>query len=282
MGGGAAPPAPTGTPPPTGGDWTAPDWAAGIEPEYLPTMQSKGWKTPHDAVRAYHSVQSFIGKDPSQLLSLPKAGDAAAWNQVYDKLGRPADAKDYNIDMPLEGGSDKLNAWARGIFHQAGLNTEQASTISKAWNEFLAGEKTGQETDHEASRAVSRAELTKAWGPETSEGFKNNVAIAKQAATQFGMTEDHINSLEQVMGLKAAMTMLHDIGSKLGEPGFSGGGGGGGNFNVMTPEKAEQEIMVYMKEADVMKAWTDNRHPRHKEVMDKISQLHNIAYSGNE
>src|SRR3990167_6497041 len=59
---------------------------------------TKQWATPEDAVRSNLNLEKLIGVPQDQILKLPKAdADAAEWNPIYDRLGRPKTAEEYAL-----------------------------------------------------------------------------------------------------------------------------------------------------------------------------------------
>ena len=256
----------------------APDWLAGAGPDELQLATTNGWKSSLDVIKAYRGAEKLIGKDPTTLLSVPKEGDQAAWDAFYAKLGRPGDAKDYAFEMPEKGGSEDFANWAKPVFHKLGLTAAQAKGLSQEWNKYVGDTLTKQGETSAAALAADKAELLKAWGAEESDGFKNSVAVAAQAARAFGVDGETLDKIQGALGLTATMKLFHTIGTKLGEPGFAGDGGGGDGFRGMTPEKAKAEIRAFFADGEQVKDWQDNRRPGHKEAMDRLTQLHKIAF----
>lgn len=100
--------------------------------------------------------QRFIGVPPEQIVRLPKAdADAAAWDPVWTRLGRPDSPDKYELKAP-DGItiSPKLDAVARAAFHKAGISAKAATQI---YQEFT----TGQKAEYDAMMAERKAETAK-------------------------------------------------------------------------------------------------------------------------
>ncbi len=125
---GAAPAGTTGTP---GGTTPAPgaaDWMAAFEPDVREAITAKGYKSVADVGRGWLSASKLVGVDPAQVLKLPgKDADAAAWEAVYAKLGRPEKPDGYSLPEALA--KDPVAADFRTAAHAAGLSTKQAEAL---------------------------------------------------------------------------------------------------------------------------------------------------------
>jgi hypothetical protein len=187
---------------------------------------------------SYRDTEKLLG---GEKLPLPKdPNDAAAWDQVFDKLGRPKTAAEYKIPMK-EGEDPTMVNWAKGVFHQAGLTQKQAERVGTEWNGFV--EKIIAETDRQTGEraAADLAGLQKDWGND----FEGNKVVATKAwntlASELGISRDKLDALQEVFGVRDAMRLFEKIGTKLGarEDTFETGGNRGGNATV-SKEQAQK------------------------------------------
>jgi hypothetical protein len=240
-------PAPSPTPVPAQSNWFDP-----LDAETKGYIQNRGLigKSPveafAEAVRFHREAEKFIGAPANEMVRLPKDANAPEWAGVWEKLGKPKEAKDYDFssvkfanDKPLDQASIDF---LRQVAFETNLSKEAAvrlaSTIIKAGDRENAA-KAAVATD---KFNTEKAELKKNWG--------NNEAVhalvAKDAMKQLGFTAEQTESFfatGRIEGGFAAMAeKLRTIGTKIGEPStlhLSGGGAGGGPLTV---DQAKDEL----------------------------------------
>lgn len=213
-------------------------WYAGLDADSTAYVENKGWKAPSEMLGSYRNIEKLIGVPPDQLVKVPKPeSDASAWNDAFTKLGKPPQAKDYQIDMP-EGGDAKFADWAKSTFHEAHLTSAQAKAVAGKWNEYAKTEKESSMTAYTAEVAKQTDALKAEWG----QAYDQHVNIAKNAAKAFGLDAATIDKLEGGMGFGGLMKFMHGLGTKLGEDKFVGGQTGQGFSGAMTPAQAQARI----------------------------------------
>lgn len=275
----AAAPATTAAPAAT----TAPaafDWSQqGLDADTSTYVAAKGWKTPGDLLASYRGAEKLIGVPPDSVIKLPQGEfNAEVYNtQVYDRLGRPKEgnAKAYGIDALVPAGGDaKFADAAAGKFHELGLNTRQATELTKWWN-GQAGEMTTAQTAAITAKHTAEVSALKAdWG----QSFESNAALVDKAAEGFGMDKAQVEALKNAMGPAAAMKFLFNIGQKMGvsdtfinpdnrQTNFAGG---------MTADQAKQEIATLRKDSGFMDKYVKGD----AEAKRKFGELHARAYPG--
>lgn len=190
-----------------------------------------------EITKSFRNVEKLLGVPSEQIIRMPKDDTPEAWAPIYDKLGRPTDAKGYDIPVP-EGQDTAYADWARGTFHELGLSSKQAKGLTEKWNAFVAEKTQAAQTEYQNGVAADTASLKKEWGA----AHEKNLQIAKGAAREFGLDGKVIDALERSMGFAGVMKFMHAIGAKLGEDKFVGSGKPGGFGDVMTPEAAQAQI----------------------------------------
>lgn len=257
------------------------DWkTAGLDEAKLTTVTAKGWRGPADLVDSYVNLEKFHGVPPDQLLKLPRAdADPKDWDPVFEKLGRPKEAKEYDIDLPKEGLDEKFVEFSKSMFHEAGLTNKQAKALSAKWNGYAAEAMKAQaiaaenaKTERTTAANAELAKLQAEWGP----AYKANEALVDTAAEKFGMNKDQLLALREAMGPAAAMKFMHAIGSKLGVESPYVGGQGPTSF-TMTKEQAQAKIA----ELKANPAWVAKFAKGDVDVRAESKRLHQIAFSAN-
>lgn len=250
----------------------------GFDQETQGWIQNRGLdKLPMDkalpeVIKGFRGAEKLIGAPSDRVLKLPGDNDAPeAWNQVYDRLGRPTDAKGYEIPVPE--GQDKTFAESmRPVFHELGLSAKQAKGLAEKWNAAAAAHQAEQVKQYEQRATVEAEGLKKEWGAAHDKEMQK----AKGAAKAFGMTGEVIDALESVMGYAGVMKFLAKAGSALGEDKFHAGGNGSGGFGggVMTPAQAQAAIAAKKQDAEFVKRYTQGGTAEKQEV----ARLHAMAY----
>lgn len=170
------------------------DWTAGLDADAKTYVETKGFKSPAEALTA------LKGYEP------------------------PATADAYEIPVP-EGESPEFAKAVAPLFHKAGLSAAQAKALAEGWNEMQASQR-GAATQAEADAATAAeaaakredATLQAEWGKD----YTANKEHARRAAMQFLPGDDaaktaFIGEIEKKFGFAATMKMWTAIGQGLGE-----------------------------------------------------------------
>lgn len=228
------------------------DWLTGADADTIGLVGLKGWKSPLDAVKAYQHAQTFIGGDPNQIVKLPAAdADKATKDAFWNKLGRPSEAKAYDIPVPA-GAPPEYADWARGTFHELGLTGEQAKALATKNNEYIAK----MQTDAAAARAADYKAQNEALSKEWGAADQQNRLLVDKAISAFGLDKPTLEQLRDTMGPLKAMKLFHDIGKRLGEDTFVTPEQRDTGFgNTLTPAEAQQRIKELRSDKDWAKAY---------------------------
>lgn len=263
------------TPPATTAPQTTPaDWTSGLDEKLKGFVQNKGFKDPAQVLDSYQNLEKLMGGPREKLIRIPDKADDPAWSDVWGKLGKPADAKEYNFEVP-EGGDPKLAEWAKGTFHKLNLPKPQADALAKEWNAMAANVEAQQKEAYANHVAQDTLELKKEWG----HAFEQNVQIGAKAARAFGIDGDVIDKLEQSMGHAKVMKFMHSLGSKIGEDTFQSGNSSNQGFgNVLTPAQAKAKLDTLKADPDFVKDYVSGKAgPR-----EEMERLHRFAYGAEQ
>lgn len=209
---------------------TAAPWHQGVEAEVLGHWQNKGIKldNPRDVAiemtKAARAAQAHVGAPPELIVRLPKeANDEAGWKAVYNRLGVPNEAKDYDLSAVKRADGKDIDASLADALRPALLNArvakDRAGEVVAAVVKHLDGVQTEQTAQNTAKLAEQKAALAKNWGPNEAA----NKFIASQAAQKLGVTPETVAALEGVIGYDKIMEMFHKIGRSLGEDKYVNG-----------------------------------------------------------
>ena len=209
-------------------------WFDGLDAETLGAWDNKGWKKddPRALVgelhKAWKAAEKFVGVPADQVLKLPKdASDEAGWVSVRQRLGMPAEAKDYDfttikradgsaIDQTL---ADSL----RAAMHKAGTPKDAAPEIIKAVVKNMDDAAAATAATRANTLKAERETLTKEWG----NNFEFNRLTAMQGAKRLGVDEATVAKLESEIGYAKVMEMFRKIGQGTSEDTFVEAGSSG-------------------------------------------------------
>lgn len=256
----------------TGFDWKS----VGVDDIGLNLVNDRQWKSPADLLKSYTNLEKLTGVPPDKLIRLPKDNDPKAWDEVYKKLGRPEAADKYTIPVP-EGQPNDFAKKAGEWFFEAGLPQAAVTKIAEKWNSFMSEQQTAATTQMEQENQIQIADLKKAWGPD----YDKNAEVVDRAAESFGMNQDQLSALKQVMGPKGAMEFLHKIGSKIAvEKGGQHPGMADKHDFGMTQDAARARIAQLKADRSFAQLFTSQDPKQRMEARAEMDRLHRIAYPG--
>ena len=128
------------------------DWRAALPEDIRSEPSLKDIKDLTGLAKGYVHAQKLVGMDRSKLLAVP--GEDApedAWNEFYDKIGRPKAPTDYRLpveEVKFENGvqrSEAAEKWLQETAHKYGLTPKQAAGMYKDYMGFV-GQSVGEST----------------------------------------------------------------------------------------------------------------------------------------
>lgn len=175
-------------------------------------IQNKGWDHPSKMLKSYQELEKFKGADETQLLKIPSAEDAEAWKALYGRLGRPDEAKGYELDGG-EGVSDPKLMEAFGAKAiELGLNVSQAKGLNDMWNEYAKATTEQAQKDTELKSETELADLRKEWGEQ---GYNDRVEMSKRTYREFGFDPESSTKLEEIVGAAGLIRIMSNICEKM-------------------------------------------------------------------
>jgi hypothetical protein len=264
---GAAPAAPV-TPPATAAP--AADWTSGFNDEMKGYIQNKGFKTPADLAESYRNFEKLQGVPQDRLLKLPEKLDSPEARAIWERLGTPKEAKDYQLEVPAQGGDQKMAEWAANEFHKLGVPKPMAEGFVKAFNARAAQADADAKAAAQAASATAEANLKTEWG----NAFEQNKARVEQAARVLGIDDKGLLALNRALGPEGAPKLLLKLAAATQEGQFITGQPVPG---VLTPEQAQSQITDLRRDSDFVQRLAKGDH----EARQKWSNLHQAAFPGS-
>ena len=115
------------------------DWRSEIPEEIKGHKSLETIQDVPGLIKGFVHAQSMIGADK---LAIPgKHATDDDWNVVYGKLGRPNEAKDYNLASTIPEGqvqNEEMLNWFQNTAHEAGLSQRQAALLLNKFKSKLS------------------------------------------------------------------------------------------------------------------------------------------------
>lgn len=224
-------------------------------------VQERKFTGPEQLAERYQSLEKLRGVPEERLLKLPEKMEGPDARAIFERLGAPKEAKDYQIARDEKSPDPTFPDWAETTFHGAGVTKGQADAIVKAYNERAQQLQAAQVENLKNSIAQADTALKKEWGAQ----FDANLNLVKQGARILGIDPKTLDIIEAVQGREALFKTLHKIGVSVGESNFVAGQPGG--QTAMTPEQAQEKMNELMRDskfqkkfnrgdAEAIKTWT--------------------------
>ena len=129
--------------------------------------------------KSYINATKMIGQDKVVIPTNNSTDEA--WNDVYNKLGRPESAEKYSLDAKSE--VVNLDETAIKSFaeqsHKLGLNNKQAQGLLEFYKTNMEGTAQQAKIDTETAQAQSEQALRSEWGREFDTKVKQAGSLAK-------------------------------------------------------------------------------------------------------
>lgn len=227
---------------------SAPEWLKGADETTVGYVQNKGWTEPAQVLEGYRNLEKLLGADKAgRAVVLPgEKAEPAEIAAFYEKLGRPADPKDYKIPVP-EGYDPGFAEAAKAKFHELGITAKQAEALAAWNNEYVQGAVASHKNQTAESFQADVAALKTEWGA----AHDQNVIVARNVVNALGWDAAKVDKLSAAIGHKELMQTLHQLGTRMGEDSFVSGNST--NYGgAMTPAQARSRIQELRQD----KAWT--------------------------
>lgn len=276
-GGGGTPPAdPPGGTPPAGTPPADAPWYDGVTDEHRGVIEAKSWGSLDDAIKSYRALETTLrGGTPENMVRIPEEGDTDGWNALLTRLGRPENADGYDFGLPdTVPADDPLISWFRGAAHEAGMSNGAASQIIKSFQEHLGGVREKADGDKQLQGEQDLDALQTEWGA----AYAEKETMARNAAKQFGLNAEQLDSIEDAIGTAELMRTFANIGAALGEDTIVTTEETTPNEGALSPEAAKVKINELYGDEAFAKKLNNKSHPEHKAAVDRLAFLNGLAY----
>jgi|SRR5215471_2445022 len=254
-----------GSPPPAPGAAPTPTWHDGVEADTLGFWQNKGWDLSNpktfatELTKGYRELEKHFGVPPDQIAKLPgpnsKPEDIKAF---WGKLGVPGKPDDYDFssfkidDKPL---SDDFVAGLRNAFAGANVAKDKAGGIVDAFLKWMNDGDIREKTVLQSRIDREKGELEKSWGAN----HQYNLLRADEGARRFGLSNEEVSAIGNVIGVGRAAEMFRRIGEGLKEDALVSGGGPQASGVPRTMEGAQARLNQLKGDRDWTARMTQGR-----------------------
>ena len=211
----------------------------------------------------YTKVQSIEGvvKVPSE------SSDAAGWDNLYNKMGRPTEATGYQLNVP-EG--TQVNENMLTMAHELGLTNSQVNK----YMEFEAGQQSQINETQVQARETAQSALKESWGQD----YNNRMDGAKAAIRTY--SEKYPDAVNELINGPAGnnpalLNMLSDLYGGLQEKGIISSTASSVQYGMSSEEALGQIQEIRGNSAH---AAFNSADPGHASAVQKMSRLYQVAY----
>jgi hypothetical protein len=221
--------------------------------------------------KSYANAAKLVGMDKNQILALPKESTPEAMAPIWDKLGRPADTKGYDIEQYKEVLPPEVLGKYADIAHKNGVSKAAFnSMIGEFVNESVSGQKMMAE-QQEQQIGQWQQEVKK----ELGAAYDEKMNFARKAVETFGLTEV-VQQNMAVFENPALVKALITIGEKTSEGMVLANGSV--THGKLAPAEAKMELAKFTSDSENVKIMMDKSHPQHEFIMNKRSELFKYAF----
>src|SRR3990167_7410680 len=243
------------------------------KPEIKSYIQKKGFENAETLADSYLNLEKLAGGDRKNLIKLPDDLGSAEMSPLWERLGKPKEAKEYTFNLPEDLKPYTPEAHmekAKELSFKHNIPRRQIEGFMKDWLEFRSGEIKTEIDGLKAKHSEDTKELEKNWG----KGHKENLNIVANTAKRLGLTDQEWQTMQGAFGIKRSHDIMYEIGKGSKESDFVGNEKGSGN-RTFTADDAKGEINQLIKDSDFARRLSSGDI----EARKKWDRLHEAAYS---
>lgn len=236
---------------------------AGADAEIIGHLETKGWHTKAPAEAAFEAARSHLNaerllgmRSDHDMLPIPKDPAKGDMSKVWERLGTPKDAKDYDFSTVKRADGSALDDSLAGYLREQALAMhmpkDMAARMAQTFAKRMDDTAAAAAAEKAAALVGEKTKLDANWGANK----EANMFVAKQTAGKLGVTPEEVQALENTIGYARTLEMFRMIGSKTGEDTFVTGDRPAGK-GVMTRDQAVARKAELMADQGWSKRYTD-------------------------
>ena len=214
--------------------------------------------------------EEFLKDLQNKVPDLVYVGEGADLGNLYDRMGRPKEAAEYQLGEvpdPLKDNFAKLAAKA----HEVGVTDGQM----KALSETILGDFNENMNQSASQIEASKKEIEREFGEATPEKLKAAAQFAKQVGFDEGFADaigDGLVGLDNLKAFDKMMDGFESPGPRIGDEAGSSG------FTHLTPDQAELQLSEIMDNKE--HPYWQGASPAHDAAVKKVVELTRQADAG--
>jgi len=249
-------------------------WTESLSEDERAYLATKGWdkegRGVKDILSSYRNLERLRGVGADRLVKLPEEGNVEQAKEFYSRLGVPETPDGYETpEVPL-GANDVVDATAlSAISHRINHTPAQHAEFANAVSEYLTEAQTKAAEEITARDTLQQRELDADWATKKDE----NYAAAKRAAERFGIGRDDLNAMQQGLGYRKTVELLHRIGRAIGEGAAPGAVRDGGKNGAVSRSDASAQLEALKNDAGFRQRLTsgDAEARKHWETLKQLA-----------
>lgn len=230
------------------------------------------FKTWGDVAKSYVNLEKTMGAGKDHLFRIPKTGDIPP--EVWKQLGKPD-----KYEFPAELKTTLPDDYKAALVEKA----NKLNMTKQQFEELLifTDEQTVTRTAAAQADAVKRRTAAQdALKAKLGAAYDQNVNLAKDVSENIFKKPELWKKFEESGLAHDAdfIDMMSEIGRLGGEDRIITGKSSGAF--VMTPAQAKAEVSTLRADKPFMTSWTNRSAPDHKEAVERMSRLQQLANQG--
>lgn len=226
-----------------------------------------------ETIKSHRNAEAKLGVPSDKLVKLPEPDDAEGTKALWQKLGVPKEASEYDFSTVARTDGKEVDPTLldliRGVAAETGMTKAAAAAMASRLVKGHEQDEATRTTKDKADVALAHQALTNAWGAN----FDTNKFIADRAAALLGMSPEQLNAAANATSYPVLMDGLRKIGVAMGEGKLLGvGTGGGSTSSAMTREEAVSEIRSLRDDKDFVKRWAAGGKTE-RETLERLTKL---------
>lgn len=248
------------------------DGNASVTPEVLGHWQNRGLhdKTPAEVAiamtAAHREAEKHLGVPAAELMRLPKDPNSADWNGVWERLGRPKEAKDYDFTAVKTKAGEALpkdlEDFVRNTAFTTNMTRDAALRFAQETVKRMEGQSEAEAAVYTDKITAEKTKLQDNW----KNNFEANMVIAKAGAAKLGISPEAVDALEKVVGYAATMDALLKVGMSTQEAGFITNNNPNLNGGLMTKDQAAAKKAELQNDSAWVQRWLNGGQAEAREL----------------
>jgi hypothetical protein len=245
--------------------------------DYAALVQTKGWKSPDDALKSYAELETFRGAPAERLLKLPEKPDDPAWADVRKRVGwsAPEKPEDYGIAVP-DGFPAEYAQTIAATAHKLGVPKDTLLALAAENDKFVQAQL--QQQDAQLKERLTAAD--QAFAKENGAKHAEVSELVQRTLAKSGLTPEAVSAVEETLALQGdgsavlAFRKFLATAAQAGResPIHTDGAGGG----AMSAEQAKQALATKRQNVE----WVSKALTRGTTEAEENIRLNIIATGG--